>query len=363
MSVDAGSDRKQWHRTAARGIVAATLGVQLVGAVWATEKIYLAVYGNGIDLQYLTDVDAARSAWGAARTVSEAAEEMATAVFGGVFLMLIVSALLFRWPWSTAREWGQNDRPSADSGRLRTRLRGSVPTVGWRMVIGASAVTFVLARGGSELGPWIDRWTPLTLTVPSVDEPVMVGVFEAVKAAFGEELIVVAVPVMILRYFEPRIGAGRTRLLVRAGWVGCGLTGFVAMRVAYHLYQGTAVIWLLPWAIWTVWAFWRWRHPGLLLGLIAAHFINNVSSELPHADTARRVLLVFALVLVVATLVWPTGQRSWLRTPAITARPDWLDHARAWTPVISSGLSGIIRAVQNCRRRRPSQNRREERAL
>lgn len=293
------------------------VGVRLFLSVTAASGAYLVVYGPGIKFDYLVQPDVARAAWSTVRTASEAAEEMIAVVFIALLAMVVASGALRRLPWSTASERAV----SRDAGASRSRRAvGGATTAGWPMVVGATAVTFVLMRGGSELAPWLARSTPLTLTPAGVDDPGSVDVLDAIKAALGEEIIVVAIPIMILRYFEP---PAQTRAVRRLSWVTGVVVGLVAMRVAYHLYQGTVVVWLVPWAVWTAWAFWRWRHPGLLVGLIAAHFVNNASAALPDADSWRIVMLIVATVVAAGTFIWPASRR-WIMTPAVSADPNYL---------------------------------------
>ncbi len=292
------------------------VGGRLVFAVAVASGAYLIVYGPHIKLDYLVQPDVARAAWSSTRTASKAAKEMIGVVYLALIAMVLVSATLRRLPWTTAAERAVRRDAGASGTR---RAVGGAPTADWPMVIGATAVTFVLMRGGSELAPWLARSTPLTLT-PGGDDPGSVDVLDAVKAAVGEEIIVVAIPIMILRYFEPQ---ARTQAVRRLSWMTGVVLGLVAMRVAYHLYQGTGVVWLVPWAVWTAWAFWRWRHPLLLVGLIAAHFAYNASAALPNADSWRIVMLIFATVVAAGTFIRPASRR-WIMTPAVSADPNYL---------------------------------------
>lgn len=65
-----------------------------------------------------------------------------------------------------------------------------------------------------------------------------------VLAPVSEELLVVALPLMILRREAPRWLKGRRLVVV--------VTVLVAARMAYHLYQGVYSLTHLPWALATV---------------------------------------------------------------------------------------------------------------
>lgn len=121
----------------------------------------------------------------------------------------------------------------------------------------------------------------------------------AVKAGVGEELLALAIPVTVLRFYR-----ASTRLAIAL---------LIMLRCAYHLYYGVpGVLWLMPWAVATAAIYWRWRDLRILLGLIVFHIIFDVRSTL-FGDAAGWVLTVVAAVALIVAFA---ADARWWRAPA-----------------------------------------------
>lgn len=83
-------------------------------------------------------------------------------------------------------------------------------------------------------------------------------------AGLSEELLVLALPCIIVRHM-----VGPERRV----WFAVGVVGLVALRMAYHLYQGPSAIQHLPWALAMIWVFYTY---GQVLAMILAHTLFDV---------------------------------------------------------------------------------------
>lgn len=122
----------------------------------------------------------------------------------------------------------------------------------------------------------------------------------ALSAGVGEEVLVLAVPVFVLKSARVPFAAALPLL--------------VAMRVAFHLYYGYSVLWLLPWAIGVTALYWRWPSPKVLCALIIAHTGYDIPSML--GANLQTVTVVAAVMVVVAV-----GCGRWWREPPLPVAP------------------------------------------
>ena len=98
---------------------------------------------------------------------------------------------------------------------------------------------------------------------PSLGAEILAGL----RAGFGEEVFVVAVPIAALAMWLPSTRAG----LIAA------LCVLVPMRLAYHVYYG-AGLWvsMALWAVVSAYMVWRWRDYRLVIGFALAHAAYNI---------------------------------------------------------------------------------------
>ncbi|WP_139104525.1 hypothetical protein [Gordonia sp. UCD-TK1] len=119
------------------------------------------------------------------------------------------------------------------------------------------------------------RWlVELALPALAVDDastaaqrPLAAAVIAGLRAGFGEEVFVVAVPIAALAMWLPSTRAG----LIAA------LCVLVPMRLAYHVYYG-AGLWvsMALWAVVSAYMVWRWRDYRLVIGFALAHAAYNI---------------------------------------------------------------------------------------
>ncbi|MBM7280584.1 hypothetical protein JTZ10_22845 [Gordonia rubripertincta] len=122
---------------------------------------------------------------------------------------------------------------------------------------------------------------------PSLGAEILAGL----RAGFGEEVFVVAVPIAALAMWLPSTRAG----LIAA------LCVLVPMRLAYHVYYG-AGLWvsMALWAVVSAYMVWRWRDYRLVIGFALAHAAYNICEGY---TVAFWVLLGVAAVSVIALAV------------------------------------------------------------
>lgn len=265
-----GSARLWWNRRRRQAIAVLALGVA-----------YGAVYGNGIwtSLAHVRDRNRVLVAptRGAVPDIIYLQTAMAVvfAAFAAVAVVRVRPQVwVGQWPWA------QDRRPST-------------PTV-----LGAvGAVLSCYALADLVLIPLLQRWD--AMNGYATDYSPVAAWATAVQAGVGEEVIVLAVAVTVLRYLRVR------------PWVA--LPVLVAMRLAYHLYYGVlGVWWLAPWAVVSAVVYWRWRDPRLLVALIVAHVISDMRGPL-FGDRSGWVFGAAALVLLLGATA---ADRRWWLAPA-----------------------------------------------
>lgn len=103
------------------------------------------------------------------------------------------------------------------------------------------------------------------------------SVINATSAAFVEEVCALAVPIWLV---YTAAGARHLRPAVRRRMLWVVGTMLVAIRVAYHLYQGPSAFAHLPWAVGTV-VLYLWT--GRLAPIIITHFTTDIAIDLSAA--------------------------------------------------------------------------------
>jgi hypothetical protein len=180
-----------------------------------------------------------------------------------------------------------------------TRHRGPGAQVSWAAGLTTIAVTISFAflapdLPGSRSFPWAQGETVGTVLLV------------AVNAAVAEEVIVV---LALVRGCE---------LLRVPTWLMYLVA--VAARLAYHVYYGTDVLWLIPWAVATVWLYHRHR---MIWPQIVLHFVWNaavgltVVGDWPGTGSLWRFTLIsVGLFWLLVLLRLPSGPlRTYLRGP------------------------------------------------
>jgi len=163
---------------------------------------------------------------------------------------------------------------------------------GWAVALGATGLSMLcLALGDSVLSSVLDRWALLN-HVDAVGISTVGQVAGALQAGIGEEVIVLAIPAAVLRFYRaPTVLA---------------LCVLVALRVSYHLYYGwIGVVWLVPWAVVTAAVYWRWPDWRLLVLLVVDHAVFDLRSLLFGRDAGMIWLLAGVSVLAVAGAIRP----------------------------------------------------------
>ena len=180
--------------------------------------------------------------------------------------------------------------PRGQRGLVRTWLAGFKPPRPGRGLVVVSAA---LAADG--LGYWLyaaaDAWRRLPSPEPDPVTRSLVydAAYGVVWGGIGEELLVLALPVVVARAIWP--SASRM-------WVGLGMVSLVALRLSYHAYQGYGAWSHLPWAVAAI-ALYLWS--GRVWPQIIAHGLYDVAvSLLDHGAISAPVFWVGMLALIVA---------------------------------------------------------------
>lgn len=132
------------------------------------------------------------------------------------------------------------------------------------------------------------------------DGPLGYQLVRGVTAAVGEEFIVLALPVVLVRYTTPH-------LLTRRAGVVAVVIGLVILRMAYHLYYEQSALMLVPWAVVTALLYLR---IGRVWPLIIAHAAYNTllafndHDLLAHPATLTILGVVAVGALLRVTTTW-----------------------------------------------------------
>ena len=180
--------------------------------------------------------------------------------------------------------------PRGQMGLARTWLGGfKLPRPGRGLLVFSAA----LAADG--LGYWlyvaVDAWRhlPSPEADPVAHSLVYDAAYGVVWGGIGEELLVLALPVVVARALWP--SASRM-------WVGLGMFALVALRLSYHAYQGYGAWSHLPWAVAAI-ALYLWS--GRVWPQIIAHGVYDVAvSLLDHEVISAPVFWVGMLAIIVA---------------------------------------------------------------
>lgn len=156
---------------------------------------------------------------------------------------------------------------------------------------------------------------------------------DAVSAGIGEEILVVAAPVTVLRFYRV---SGRFAVPV-----------LVAARMAYHLYYGHAgVWWLAPWALATAIVYWRWPDVRLLVALMVLDVVWNAQGVL-FGDDLLTDLVLIGVGLALLAVAFAIDLR-WYRsptppmTPTTSLRTVWL-RAHGTPPELAGASAEALR--------------------
>ncbi|MEO9329995.1 CPBP family intramembrane glutamic endopeptidase [Gordonia aurantiaca] len=271
---------------ARRRLVANTRLAQAGTAIGSVVTVYLLVFAEGI-------VDSLRHA-GRSGTVAELSASVATSVTWFVWTILGVSCVLAalrvrrprwpspgRWPWSSTRAPTETVLGAAGIVALAFFVEG--------------VVTIPLVNRLGLLN-WFD--TP--------DATVTTDVIDSLAAGIGEEILAVAAPVTVMRFYRV---PGRVAIPV-----------LVAARMAYHLYYGYAgVWWLAPWALCVAVVYWRWPDIRLLGALIALHVAWNLQGIVFGGDLMTDLVMI-GVALALFAVAFAMDPR-WYRSPALPMTP------------------------------------------
>jgi hypothetical protein len=179
------------------------------------------------------------------------------------------------------RIWTGTSRDRAGVGWPIAGVRPARQLVGWTLLGFLASTLF------SAWVAWTQRGAPGPWDVTGLHggEPwkAVDGVLSAVRAAVTEEVVVVALPVMLLRAAGVRIGPLVVVILLAA-------------RLSYHLYYGWGSLGVLLWGGLFLWIY---VQRGTLWPLLAAHFLfDAVNSGLGQAgyDAAWQATRIALLV-------------------------------------------------------------------
>ena len=223
-----------------------------VGALLIAAGAYASAFGDGISTAIARYGDGASThpfSW-SGEVLSWAWLVVAVSVFGGLS-WLILRELTTR-PWWSWPQWTR--RPPLS-----------------RSTYVACVSVYVLSVYASLGLSWL---VELAVPGPAVDgattvsqRPLVAEVIAGLRAGFGEEVFVVAVPIAALAMWLPSTRVG----LIAA------LCVLVPMRLAYHVYYG-ASLWvsMALWAVVSAYMVWRWRDYRLVIGFALAHAAYNI---------------------------------------------------------------------------------------
>lgn len=237
-----------------------------------------------------------------------------------VLVLLLVTRRLGTTPAQAGLAWPGRDRRS---GR---ELLGLVVVCLLAQLV-SPGLDVLLPRSGS---PWDRKLTPGVHPWFDLD-----AAFSAARAAIGEELLVVVVPVLLLRAAK-----------VRTRWIVLAL---LAMRISYHVYYGWASLDVLVWGsvFLALYLARGWIWPQLI-----AHFIyDTLNGGLgPYvASWPWRVCWVAAFVLPLGYLL---VARIRLRRARLAGFTDWV-HAGGLSRLQALIVRGVgKRTVTVCAKRR-----------
>lgn len=219
------------------------------GRLWEAAGLalfaYIVAYGLGVytSLQYVAGRHDVRT--GAAPTPAEISASLAGSACLVLFALLVSAIAITRLqPFGvTWRDWLGLDSRGGLEGALAAFV--AVFTAG---LAGWLAVSLLGQTGGG---------LPTGLEGGTLRQVAVAGLV----AGVGEELVVLALPCIVLRCAARHL---------RPGWILAALVGLVLARMAYHLYQGPSALAHVPWAAAMIWAFYRY---GQVWSLVLAHVV------------------------------------------------------------------------------------------
>lgn len=173
----------------------------------------------------------------------------------------------------------------AGHGRLREWLAGRPGTTpgSWSLTSGV-ALAALMAGYGLMLATRV----PAPPNPDASDSPVVAITRGIILGGLGEELLVVALPIVTARALAPRVMTRPDAQILLIAVV-------TAMRMSYHLHYGPWALALLPWALLTAVVYLRL---GQVWPLILAHAAYNVTLAMIDLDLLSQAA---ALTLIVGS--------------------------------------------------------------
>ncbi|WP_336794282.1 hypothetical protein [Gordonia malaquae] len=242
---------------------------------WAAAlTVALMAYGAAYGLSIQTSIDS----WS---TVPGGRIEASSDLGGEVtwFLVTLVACVaavamvrgrMLRWPWSQER-------------------------TPWSLTLAVAGMAMSLTMLGIVIKHMLGNNTGMT---GGGITPVEIAL-TVVRAGVGEEILVLAVPVFLMKSIGVRFAVALPILVV--------------LRVAYHLYYQWETVFLVPWAIGLAVIYWRWPTGRVLLGLIGAHILYDTLAFVQPFGHPYVVMVGCTVVLLGAGCV--VGR--WWRTPSV----------------------------------------------
>lgn len=238
----------------------------------------LAAYVCAYGLAIIKSIDVLLHGYGST-TVSHASQrdDVRTPVLASCLLVvaLTLASMAVRLVGAPQCEWLIGTTPAR-------RGRG-IFTVGALMLSSVAGV-YLVADAGAAVGPTNPVHHALWFDL----------VFAVTQGALGEELLVLALPLVLIRHAAPHVLERRSSI-ARVVAVG------VALRLAYHLYQG---VWSLSHILWAAAAIVLYLWSGRVWPQIIAHALYDVVAVLWNHDAIGGgvqwlALIAFPLVLVI----------------------------------------------------------------
>lgn len=165
---------------------------------------------------------------------------------------------------------------------------------------GAGVITAAATIGALLAGYWLMLATgiPQNPAATADGGPLGYQLVRSVAAGVGEELIVLALPVVLLRHTAPAVLRRRAGLVAVVG-------GLVLLRMAYHLYYEEWAAALLPWALATALVY-LWA--GRVWPLVLTHASYNAVLSLHEHDLLGQPVML--LILTAAVLLCVSAARA-----------------------------------------------------
>lgn len=241
---------------------------------------YSVVFGGGITASLGSTADRGRILSGAPQSTGALLTDLAFTVLIALVAVAALRVRRRRWPGLGQWPWASRRLPPA-------------PTV-----VGAVGVVVLMFAVGDVL-LWPLLWQFRLMNVAQAQGGMLAEWTTAVKAGIGEELLALAIPVTVLRFYR-----APTLLAIPL---------LIMLRCAYHLYYGVpGVLWLFPWAVASAVIYWKWRDLRILSALILFHIIFDARSAL-FGNVDGWVLTAVATAALIGAFA---ADPRWWRAPA-----------------------------------------------